>query len=263
MKHNLLIMLNDPYFKLATLFLNSFIKNSDISKVNKIIINNIGLSNINKNLLKQKYTNTDSKTNINIEFYETNKKFGFSKMHSAEWLESLTYKTKSLLEIIKKENNLPIIMIDTDMLVLKDFSHFINSDYDIQVCKREFESARNDIQLSMKYIASFLIINKKNEKVVDFLKDWIAEIESMIKQKLKPAYETPSMCKMIEKYRNVLKIDELNEINISCDKKYVENETYIIHMKSVGKEEGANGNFENRVNNVKNFSKKEILKYLD
>ena len=257
MKYNLLIMLNDPYFKLATLFLNSFIKNSNISKVNKVIVNNIGLSNENKNLLKQKYKN------INIEFYETNKKFGFSKMHSAEWLESLTYKTKSLLEIIKKENNLPIIMIDTDMLVLKDFSHFINSDYDIQVCKREFESARNDIQLSMKYIASFLVINKKNEKVINFLKDWIAEIESMIKQKLKPAYETPSMCKMIEKHRTNLKINELNEINISCDKKYVENETYIIHMKSVGKEEGEHGNFENRINNVKNFNKKDILKYLN
>ena len=78
MKYNLLIMLNDPYFKLATLFLNSFIKNSNISKVNKVIVNNIGLSNENKNLLKQKYKN------INIEFYETNKKFGFSKMHSAE-----------------------------------------------------------------------------------------------------------------------------------------------------------------------------------
>jgi hypothetical protein len=98
---------------------------------------------------------------------------------------------------------------------------------------------------------------------MNFLKDWISEIESMIKQKLKPAYETPSMCRMIEKHRNVLKIDELNEINISCDKKYVENETYIIHMKSVGKEEGSHGNFENRVNNVKNFSKKEILKYLN
>ena len=144
------------------------------------------------------------------------------------------------------------------MLVLKDFSHFINSDYDIQVCKREFESARNDIQLSMKYIASFLVINKKNEKVINFLKDWIAEIESMIKQKLKPAYETPSMCRMIEKHRTKLKINELNEINISCDKKYIENETYIIHMKSVGKEEKViYGNFENRINNVKILVKKK------
>ena len=42
-----------------------------------------------------------------------------------------------------------------------------------------------------------------------------------------------------------------------------ENITYIIHMKSVGKEEGENGNFENRINNVSNFSRKNILKYLD
>jgi len=254
-KFNLLIMLNDPYIKLATLFLNSLHKNTNLNNLNKIIINNIGLSEKNKILLKNKYNK--------IEFYDTNKNFGFTKMHSDEWLESLTYKTKSLLKIIKNNDNLPIIMIDTDMLVLKDFSHFINTNYDIQVCKREFESPRKDINLSMKYIASFLIINKNNEKVIHFLNDWIKEINNMIKQKLKPAYETPSLCRMIDKYNSILKIDELDERHVSCDKKYIENITYIIHMKSVGKEEGENGNFDNRINNVSNFSKKNILKYLD
>ena len=254
-KYNLLIMLNDPYIKLATLFLNSLHKNTNIKNIDKIIINNIGLNDKNKKLLKKKYKK--------IFFYETEKNFGFSKMHSEEWLESLTYKTKSLLDIIKNNSNLPIIMIDTDMLVLKDFSNFINTNYDIQVCKREFESARKDINLSMKYIASFLIINKNSDIVINFLNDWIKEIKNMIKQKLKPAYETPSLCRMIDKYSSVLKIDELDERNISCDKKYIENITYIIHMKSVGKEEGENGNFENRINNVSNYSKKNILKYLN
>ena len=84
------------------------------------------------------------------------------------------------------------------MLVLKDFNKFINTDYDIQVCKREFESPRKDINLSMKYITSYLIINKNNEQVINFLNDWIKEIENMIQQKLKPAYETPSMCRMMK-----------------------------------------------------------------
>ena len=254
-QYNLLIMLNDPYIKLATILLNSLYKNTNIDNLNKIIINNIGLSTENKKKLKSKFSK--------IEFYETQKQFGFSKMHSEEWLESLTYKTKSLLEIIKKNDNLPLIMIDSDMLVIKDFNKFINTNYDIQVCKREFESSRRDIDMSMKYIASFLIINKNHEKVQNFLIDWIEEINNMIKLKLKPAYETPSMCKMIEQYKTKLKIDDLDEIHISCDKKYIEDKTYIIHMKSMGKEEGADGNFENRINNVKNFSKKNILKYLD
>ena len=34
-------------------------------------------------------------------------------------------------------------------------------------------------------------------------------------------------------------------------------------MKSVGKEEGEDGNFNNRINNVQNFNKKDILKYLN
>ena len=252
-QYNLLIMLNDPYIKLATLFLNSLHKNTNIDNLNKIIVNNIGISKDNKKKLIKKYPK--------IEFYETNKNFGFSKMHSEEWLESLTYKTKSLLNIINDNNNLPIVMIDTDMLVLKDFNKFINTNFDIQFCKREFESSRRDINMSMKYIASFMIVNKNSEVVIRFLNDWIDEIKNMIKQKLKPAYETPSMCKMIEKYKNILNFDELDERNISCDKKYIENITYIIHMKSVGKEEGEDGNFNNRINNVKNFNKKDILKY--
>tara|TARA_Y100000741_G_C18153699_1_gene518273 strand:- start:162 stop:716 length:555 start_codon:yes stop_codon:yes gene_type:complete len=183
-------------------------------------------------------------------------------MHSSEWLESLTYKTKSLLEIIKNKDNLPLIMIDTDMLVLKDFNQFINPDCDIQVCKREFESSRKDLNLSMEYIASFLVINKNNEKVINFMNDWIKEIKSMLVMKKKPAYETPSMCKMIKKYENLMNIGKLDERKISCNQKYIENVTHIIHMKSNGNEDGVDENFTKRVNNVSNFDKNDILKYL-
>ena len=249
-QYNLLIMLNDPYVNLYIIF--KFLhKNTDLNNLNKIIVNNIGLSDKNK-ILKNKYNKQNIMKQIkSLAFY----------CNSQEWFESLTYKTKSLLQIISNKDNLPIIMIDTDMLFLKDFNKFINTFNDIQVCKREFESPRKDINLSMKYIASYLIINKNNQKVISFLNDWIKEIENMIKKKLKPAYETPSMCKMIEKYNNILKIDELDERKISCDKKYIENITHIIHMKSMGNEEG-NGNFDNRGKCI-NFSKKDILKYLD
>ena len=64
-QYNLLIMLNDPYVKLATLFFNSLYKNTNINNLNKIIVNNIGLSNENKKKLIKKYSK--------IEFYETNK----------------------------------------------------------------------------------------------------------------------------------------------------------------------------------------------
>jgi len=253
-QYSLLLMLNDAYIKLATLFLNSLHLNADLSKIKKIIINNIGISNANKSMLKEKYPK--------IEFYETNKSFGFSKMHSKEWLESLTYKTKSLRNVIQDETNLPLIMIDSDMLVLKDFHHFIDKDKDIQVCKREVPNKRGDLGFFMNYIASFLIIHKNSTIVKQFLTEWIQEIEEMCRARLKPAYETPSLCKMIEKYKTKMKIGELDEINISTDKKYVENATYIIHLKSTGKEDSIDSNFENRVNNVKKFSKDKIVKYL-
>jgi hypothetical protein len=254
MKYNILLMLNDSYIKFGLIFLNSLYKNTNINKIDKIIINNVGLNNENKNLLLKKFNK--------IEFFESNKNIIVEKIHSEEWLEVLTMKTKTLLEIIKNKTNLPIILIDSDMLILKDFDMFIDTKYDIQICKRKNPTSRADLPIKkLDYIGCFVIINSNNNNVINFINDWIDEIQYMLNKKLKPAYETPSMCKMINKYKDILNIGDLEQDKIASDIEYIDNISHIIHMRSQGNA-GNKNHFDHRISNIKNFKKEDILKYL-
>ena len=71
MQYNLLLMLNDSYMKYAIIFMNSLYKNVKKSRINKIIVNNIGLSDENKNILLKRYNK--------IEIFDTQKKSRFFK----------------------------------------------------------------------------------------------------------------------------------------------------------------------------------------
>jgi len=223
-----------------------------LKKINKIIVNNIGLSEENIKFLL---------TFDKVEIHQSEVNIKSAIVHSEEWLKALTMKTKKLLNIVQKKDNLPVVMIDSDCLVVKDFSHVIDSNYDIQICKREYPSHRPDLNIKMKYIGSFAIINNNRPECIRFLEDWINEIQTMGEKKFKPAYESPSLCYVIENYRKKLKIQELEEAEVSCNNNFIENKTLIIHLKSIDPaSDGADFNF--RISNVSNFEKFKILKYL-
>lgn len=249
-KYNLLILVNDPYMNLALIFLNSLHQNTNMSNIGKIFVKDIGMSAENEDMLVANYPK--------IEILDGHHNYGFTKVHSKQWLDSLTQKTKTLLEITQNQSNLPLVMIDTDMVVMEDFDHLIDKKYDLQVCKRKFPSPRRDLDLILKYIASFFVVNRASEKATQFIKDWIHQMDEMYRRNLKPAYETPSMCQMIEKYQSELQIGELDEVRISSNCKYVEGETHIIHMKSVS----SSTTLMQRLDCVSNFPKEKILQYL-
>ena len=254
MKYNILLMLNDSYFNFGLIFLNSLHENTNTQNINKIIINNIGISDKNKDLLLKKFSK--------IEFFDTNKNIQVSNVHSNEWLDALTMKTKTLLNIVTNNENLPIILIDSDMLVIKDFDKFIDKKYDIQICKRIKPSKRKDLPIKkLDYIACFLVINNNNDNIINFMNDWINEIKEMSDKKLKPAYETPSMCKIIEKYKNILKIGNLNQDEVATDIKYKKNISHLVHMRSQGKA-GNKNHFEYRISNIENLEREKIIKFL-
>lgn len=249
-------MLNDSYIKLGKIFLNSLHQNTDTSYLNKIIINNIGLNNENKNYLSQKFSK--------INFFESNVDINVKKVHDRGWLKALTMKTKTLRKIIENKDNLPIILIDSDMLVLKDFHRFIDSKYDIQICKLNNKGERQDLNppLKLDYIACFVIINNNNKNTITFIDNWINEITNMYNKKLKPAYETPSLCKTILKYKTKIKIGDLDQDKIASDIKYIPNLSHIIHMRSKGSK-GGKDHIDYRISNIKNYDKKHVLKYID
>ena len=235
-KYNILIMLNDSYYKFGCIFLNSLYANVDLSKLNYIFVNNIGLSESNKIVLQSKYDK--------IRFIETNVAISTNAVHSKEWLSALTMKTKTLYSLLQSIDNLPIVLMDTDMLVLRDFTDLLNDTYDIQVCKRETPSIRNDLPIKqMKYIACFVAFYRYSEVIDKFICDWMREIHRMQASNMTPAYETPSMCAMMELYKTRIKFGDILQQHVASENNNASSR--VLHFRSYGPE-----SFEKRINRI-------------
>jgi hypothetical protein len=254
MNYNLFLILNDGYIELGIVFLNSLFKNSNTKRINNIFIGDIGLCEENKEKIKKNFSK--------ITFVNSGKNIKFKNTHDDNWIESITYKTKLLLHVVKN-NNTPIIMLDSDMFVVDNFLDYIDlgvKKYDIQVCKREVKSFRKD-KIILEYIASFFVINNSNG--FDFMNKWIDEINNMNNLKKLRPYETPALCKILKNYKKKIKIRNLDENIISASSKYINNITKIIHMKSCkGSNNGFKNNLIKRAQNIKNYSSQKILNYL-
>ena len=235
-QYNILIMLNDSYYKFGCIFLNSLYANVDLSKINYIFVNNIGLSESNKIILQSKYDK--------IRFIETNVSISTNAVHSKEWISALTMKTKTLYSLLQTIDNLPIILMDTDMFVLRDFTELLDDTYDIQVCKRETPSIRNDLPIKqMKYIACFVAFYRYSEVIDQFMCDWMKEINRMQSAKLTPAYETPSMCAMIELYKSRIRFGDILQQHVASESNNASSR--VLHFRSWGNE-----SFEKRINRI-------------
>lgn len=226
---NILIIFNDGYMNLAKIFLNSLYKNASLKNINRIIVGNIGLSKANQDFLISRYPK--------IEVYHTHENITSHQIQSPEWIAAVSQKTKILLELVKKMNE-TIIMMDIDMIIMDDFSHVINKNYDLQVCKREEPAFRNAIfntpgKFQLDYIGSFLITNSSAS--IPFLEEWIDKIDYLTKKKIKSPFETPALCLVVKEFKSKLKIDELDERVVSCKNNYYPGISSVVHMKSTGK----------------------------
>lgn len=253
--YNILIILNDGYFDLGKIFLNSFYKNCNLDKVNKIYIGDTGLNDKNQIFLKTTYNKVEI---INTGYSTKN-----NTIHSKDWVKSVSQKTRLLLDLAKIKDE-TIILMDVDMVILDDFSHIIDTDYDIQVCKRENPAKRAPVidknYFILKYIASFLVINNKNS--IQFLESWIEKMHFLINKKIIPPFETPALCLVIEDFKNIIKIADIDERIVSCSNNYYSNLTNVIHNKSTDGKRSYN-NVKERLKGIKNFDHDLIYDFLE
>lgn len=224
MNYNILFVSNDAYFDLLDVCLKSILHRCNMDYMKTIYIADIGLSPKNKELLcslheKIKIFDIDN-TIHNTKNY---------KIHSEAWCSAVSQKTQSLLHLIKN-NNFPLVMMDTDMIVIKDFSDIIDCNYDIQVCERNNPLTRSDGMI-MNYIASFFCVNSING--ISFVENWIKRITERIAEKTEPPYETPAMIDIISRQDDSIKIGFVKDDIVSCDNNYIPNITRIIHFKSL------------------------------
>ena len=228
-KYNVFTILNSSYIKFGKIWINSLYDKVDINKIENIFIGDTGLNKEDKNYL-QKY---DKVKIINTNISDTDTEF---KTWGDKWHNSVSQKTKLFRELIKTQN-LPVIMLDVDLLFLKDINSLINLNYDIQICFRNHK--RRERPHPMDYLASYVCVN--NKKALQFLDTWINMIDNSenikINGELIEAKETPCLCKTVEIYRSDnIKIGHVDEdiVSVYDSPDILPDLSKIIHFKGLG-----------------------------
>lgn len=222
---NLLTSINSEYLPFGKIFFNSLLKLDDYKKINKIYVIDGGMTDSDK-------TTIETLSNKIIFIESETKNIKNAKIHSDKWVALVSNKTKTFLELIKK-NITPLIFVDIDCYFKENFLHLIDLNSDIFLCERSKpEFNRYDYELT--HIGSFFGVSRYNDEIKKFMESWINE---MLHIKGKPI-ETPALCEILRKYDFDLKISNIQEDLVSCHSKKQNlekfNDCKIFHMKSTG-----------------------------
>jgi hypothetical protein len=184
--------------------------------------------------------------NTKIKVIDTGSLISNSKeIHSKEWIDAVSQKTKILSTLIES-GNIPTVMMDSDMIVIDDFSNDIDLNFDIQFCKRSKPLYRPD-GLLVEHIASFVSVN--SIRSIAFIKKWIERIEERISLNMFPPHETPAMIETISSNK-LLNLGFIDDKIISCENNYIKDITKIIHAKGRNRHDSISIY---RFANIKNF----------
>ncbi|GHV12782.1 hypothetical protein FACS189491_06470 [Spirochaetia bacterium] len=220
MPYNILLIANDVYFKLLAVCLKSLLSVCDLSKIKKIFIANLGLNDENLSCLQN--------LNAKIEIINAGTiASGSAAVHSKDWVDAVSQKTRILHKLVQ-DDNIPVIMMDSDMIIIEDFSGVINNNFDIQICRRSKPLIRPD-GLVVNHIASFFVINNKGG--LSFITDWINRMHERIDLNMIPPHETPAMVEVLSKEENISKFGFIDDKIVSCENSYIPGTTKIVHAK--------------------------------
>lgn len=251
-KYNLFTVANDSYAPFLDILINSVADSCE--GAGDIFVADVGLDQFLPD-----FSNREK-----VKIIPTSTTDDFSGAHSAGWAEATKQKTRIFLDLLETtQSDLPIIMIDNDVCVLRDLSHLIDCDYDIQLTKRP--KVVNAAGIELSEIASLAIFNNR-QVAIPFLTRWIAEMETLAHQGIKLPHETPALNLLMRTGwpASSLKVGYLEEEDV-CSTTGASSQAYALHFKSFGGR-GSNRieNFEVRLKKVlQNFSQpRKPLEYL-
>jgi hypothetical protein len=225
MKYNILTIASKSYYPFLDIFLNSLLTNADQEKINKIYVVLVDFGDYKNELVKSE----------KIIYIDDSAKDEFNGVHSDGWYKNTKMKThhlRDVLELIPTDESL--ILIDSDVLVLEDFSDIINKEFDIQITEMSDGSHISASQVEILHIACFMIFNDitKSKK---FLNKWIDNTNFLISNERKKPHETPAMNLTIQdlEFMREIKIQSLDDRIVCSDLKIFDN-TRVLHFKSLG-----------------------------
>lgn len=246
MKYSVFTTANKSYYPFLDVFTSSLLSNS--TNLEKIYIADTGLG---------KYKNHISSKG-KIVILETNSIDEYAGVHSDGWVKATQMKTKILNKLINELNfDHSIIMIDSDVCVLKDFQPIIAPYYDIQVTTMSTGGHTRADGIYISEIASFVIFNNI-PKCKRFVQKWINQMEEFAKSKTPFPHETPALNLTLRNNLDDLKIGYLDELEVCADLELLDG-TYSVHFKSNGStKNNPIVNFESRVMSVKNHTLNDL-----
>jgi hypothetical protein len=248
MKYSILTTSDESYFPHLKILVNSILDKCDLSYIKTLNIIDNGLTFYQIKYLKDK-------SNI-INIITTGVRTNFSGgTWGEDWQKNVKGKTVHLYDMVSKIQE-PLLMLDADMMIMKDLYPLLEQGGDLQVCVRP----NNPIS---KYIGSyFFSINPK--KILPFIKEWKEATQNTTG---KGAHESPALSRTVERYKQVLDIVEIDQSIVNWflppnhQQHPMPDRTMIIHFKGNALFDSFEDQFNARVKNAD--WGKYVNKYID
>jgi len=237
MKHSVYTVLNSAYMIFGKIFIQSYFEHN-LSKCEYFFILDAGLTSDDLIWLSKFKKIHIIQSNINTKFKNGNT--------SKDWTQTVVAKTLGLREVMNAYDINPIIMIDSDCLVLKDISSLIDMDKDIQICYRPYHNT--------PMLGSYVSFNKK---CTEFMNDWIDIIPTI----QTPWKESPALSKTYLNYKDKMNIGLIDEHIVSCyEKSKITDDVRIVHFKSGAKHKTIEESIQKRI--YERGFKENVKKYV-
>lgn len=245
MNYSVFTTANKSYYPFLDVFTNSLTTNC--KNVQRIYVADSGLGEYKKAILKKD----------KVSILETDCTDEYSGVHSVGWVKATQMKTTTLnklFHIIDFKH--PVVMIDSDVCVLKDIEPLIDHEYDIQVTTMSTGGHTRSDGIFISEIASFVIFNNP-QKCKVFIQKWIHKMKEFSENETPFPHETPAMNLVLRESVD-LKIGYLKELEVCADSELTD-QTYSVHFKSNGSTtDNPVINFERRVMSVQNRSSLDL-----
>lgn len=244
MKYNIMTVCNRSYFPFLTLFLNSLFRNANLDLINSIFIVDIDLGKYRAAL----------PTSEKIKFINSSETDAFSGVHSEGWYKATKQKTEHLEWVLNQvPRNETVLLVDSDVLVLRDFSDVIDSRYSMQFTSMAAGGHLSKSGIYINQIACFLACNQTEASLM-FLRDWNSGIRSLQQRGAGRPHETPAMNRVIREYqlqKPFFRAGFLDE-NVVCADMVISPQTLTVHLKSPNQSaDTPPRNFLNRFRNLR------------
>lgn len=245
MKYSIFTTANKSYYPFLDVFTSSALKNCE--NLDRIYVADSGLGEYCKPIA--------NKSKVSI--LDTNCSDEYSGVHSEGWVKATQMKTETLNKLLHMiDFDHPVVMIDSDVCILKDIEPLINTEYDIQVTTMKTGGHTRADGIFISEIASFVVFNN-SQKCKIFVQKWINKMKEFGENGTPFPHETPAMNTILRESSD-LNIGYLNELEVCADSELTD-ETYTVHFKSNGStKDNPVVNFERRIMSVQNASSMDL-----